>query len=238
MQRKTTETKPPRPIRLSKKVVKTIREANFVVHRLVKPQKTLALIGVVQRLSAESMRMSGPTTDIAKEFVSRVPKLDKPTIEVIRKGLRAILNGERDAYKAFDLDVQTTRRPSVKGRVMAAEVLLREEIFGPSPRYRASVAKEYSLSPQAVASAVRANRQELIEWINASAAWGETKGVSRRHMLAYLLTHLPTVNAKRSEPNVDPWTVVTTILADSWTLRDSAPDKQFYLEFPSPVPAN
>lgn len=198
------------------------------VVRLVKPPQTVRLYGLLQRLQVKRMRLDGSADALAdhdREAFALVPDLSAADCAFLHRALQRIVDGERDAFRAFELQVHDQRQASIRPRIMAAEYELRCRVSGVRSRkpHRSIVAEAWDVSQQRVAQAWAAHEAEVTDWIARALSLADHECIPRDAMLAHVCRLV--ISARDS-----PFT------KGGASLKNTPPEVLFNIEFPAPLP--
>lgn len=141
---------------------------NLRVCQWVKPKETVRLYGITQRLSAMRMRKDGSAHGHQmQETIERIPDLSAEHCAFLYEALKRVLDGKRDAFKAFRLAIPQQNPGSPRTAFMAADYELARRILS-KPRHkgeRLEIAERYSVTPPRVSQAHTRYLEELDSWI-------------------------------------------------------------------------
>ena len=193
------------------------------VCRFLKPDETVRLYGLTQRLSAMCMRKDASVaTEEARERSAHIPDLSADQCAFLRGSLLRILDGERDAFKAFGLALPNQNPPKPRTAFMAAELALARRILPRKFHKRAhlDIAERYGVTRPRVSQALSRYGGDIEAWIEQARELAETEKVPFELMLRHLLA---LVRAKAD---------LFIGAHKGSTLNDTPPGNLFSIEFP------
>jgi hypothetical protein len=110
------------PVRWTDEDVERLIALKLSICRWEKPEETLRLYGITQRLSAMRMRLDGSANGHrCQPQIERMPALCAAQLAFLYTAIRRVLDGERDAFKAFGLAVPDRNPGNPRTPFMAAE---------------------------------------------------------------------------------------------------------------------
>lgn len=157
--------------------------------RQVKPDETIRLYAITQRLSAMRMRLdrSAAGHELRQE-IERIPNLSAEQCQFLHDVITRVLNGERDAFKAFQLALPEANPANPRTSFMAAEYELGRRILPKQlhKALRSEIADKYDVTPPRVSQACTQHRGEIDTWIHSALDLAAAENIPRELMLRQL----------------------------------------------------
>jgi hypothetical protein len=160
------------------------------VYGLSKPQEIKYLYKVNQRLSAQRLRMlEGPPKDKhTQTFLEVTPPLSPEDCAFLHEVIHAVLNGERDAFKAFQLKTVAKRLSEMTSVVIAAEYeLYCREAPGKQTPWRDLIAKRWDITGSRVSTCRSKHKTEINAWIENALKVTAEEGIPSDLVIRVLL---------------------------------------------------
>jgi hypothetical protein len=203
--------------------VRRLRSLKLTICRQVKPDETIRLYAITQRLSAMRMRLDGSVVghEFQKEIES-IPNLSAEQCQFLYDVLHRVLNGERDAFKAFQLALADANPPNPKTPFMAAEYELGRRILPKAlnKALRFDIADKYKVTPSRVSQAHSKHRKEIDAWLGEALDLADAERIPRELMVRHLSALVQGQAA---------WFIGSS---KGVTLNDTPPEHLFNVEFP------
>jgi hypothetical protein len=169
--------------------VRRMLALKLTVCQQVKPKETTKLYGIKQRLSAMRMRLDGSVMHHRyRREIERIPKVTAADCEFLSDVIKRVLDGERDAYKAFSLALLNRNPGNPRTPFMAAEYELCQRIC-PKRLHKAArleIAARYRVSPARVSQARTKHRREITAWISRAMQLADEHRIPHELMLRHL----------------------------------------------------
>jgi len=208
--------------------------------RLVKPSQTLRLYGISQRLTvpilrdaiARGERETPKPGSPEHRFITDIPGISVEDAAFLKGVIRTVLDGERDAYKAFDLALPKVRRKGIEAALICACYALAQSLW-PERQHRKAVrqwvAELWAITPPRVSQCKKAHGREITEWIGQAVRLAAAAKVTRELVLAQLLDSVLTELTSPTHYYLQSGTKVG--------LANWPPEHLFDVEFPAPLPS-
>ncbi len=162
---------------------------NLRVCQWVKPAETVRLYGITQRLSAMRMRLDGSVNgQPLQQEIERMPDLAAEQCAFLYDVIKRVLDGERDAFKAFGLAVPERNTGKPRTPFMAADYELARRFLPKKlhKQVRLEIADRYAVTPARVSQAHTKHRQELDSWIAQALQLADSEHIPHQLMLRHL----------------------------------------------------
>jgi hypothetical protein len=200
-----------------------LRSLDLRVCQWVKPAETVKLYGITQRLSARRMRLDGSAIGHrSQQCIEVVPDLSAEQCAFLYDVIRRVLDGERDAFKAFGLAIPSQNPGNPRTPFMAAEYELAKRLVPKArhKRVRFEIAERYAVTAARISQAHTKHREHIDVWISEALQLADSERIPAELMLR----HLAALVRGQSE-----WFIGAR---KGSTLNDTPPENLFNVTFP------